>query len=322
MIDESEVTFGGSFLDRADQLRGDAEGMSRRLADPASRAVPFWQGKPLFQTGDAGPRLAWMPATDPLIADGPEPHVFLGLDGAGIAHFAADVSHIAPPDAEPAEFIDRRRLDLSDSRSFIDLRTVMGDMDPADAGIAAAAKGVFEWRLTHGFCANCGGRNQVSHAGWRARCTGCGRENFPRVDPVVIMLVLDGDRVLLGRQAPWPDKMYSLLAGFIEPGETIEEAVRREVLEESAIEVGEVRYVISQPWPFPASLMIGCSARALSRDITIDPHEMQDALWATKAEIAQALAGQHDRIMPARKGAIAHIILRAWVEGRVPGFAD
>ena len=320
MIDEYEVTFGGSFLDRADQLRGDADGMARLLGDPASRAVAFWRGKPLFDTGGDGPRLAWMPATDPLIAEGPEPVVFLGLDDAGRAHFAADLSHIAPPDTEPAEFVDRRTLDLSDSRSFIDLRTVMGDMDPADAGIAAAAKGIFEWRLTHGFCANCGGRNAVSHAGWRARCPDCGREHFPRVDPVVIMLVLDGDRVLLGRQAPWPEKMYSLLAGFIEPGETVEQAVRREVAEETAIHVGDVRYVISQPWPFPASLMIGCSARALSRDITIDPHEMEDALWASKAEIAAALAGQHDRIMPARKGAIAQIILRAWVEGRVPGF--
>lgn len=321
MIDESEVTFGGSFLDRADQLRSDADAMARLLADPASRAVPFWRGKPLFDTGGEGPRLAWMSATDPLIADCPEPVVFLGLDGAGVAHFAADVSHLAPAETEPADFVDRRTLDLSELRSFIDLRTVMGEMDPADAGIAAAAKGIFEWRLTHGFCANCGGRNQISHAGWRARCPDCGREHFPRVDPVVIMLVLDGDRVLLGRQAPWPERMYSLLAGFIEPGETVEEAVRREVAEETAIRVGEVRYVISQPWPFPASLMIGCSARALSRDIIVDPHEMEDALWATKAEIAQALAGRHDRIMPARKGAIAQIILRAWVEGRVPGFA-
>ena len=134
------------------------------------------------------------------------------------------------------------------------------------------------------------------------------------------MLVLDGDHVLLGRQPGWDERMYSLLAGFVEPGETVEEAVRREVQEEAAIRVDEVRYLTSQPWPFPASLMIGCAARAETREITIDPGELEDALWASKAEIAAALAGQNDRIRPARKGAIAQAILRAWVEGRVPGF--
>lgn len=320
MIAESEVTFAGCFLDRADRLRADAAELARLLADPSSRGLPFWRGKPLFDLTPAGPRLAWLSARDPLIADCPEPLVFLGLDADGAAHFAADASHIAPPDQSPAEFVDRRTLDLSDSRKFIDLRTMMGEMDHGDAGIAAAAKGIFEWRLTHGFCASCGGRNRVSHAGWRARCPDCGREHFPRVDPVVIMLILDGDRVLLGRQPAWPERMYSLLAGFMEPGESIEDAVRREVQEEAGIAVGEVGYVTSQPWPFPASLMIGCTGRAKTNGIVIDPHELEDAIWASRAEIAEALEGRHDRIAPARKGAVAQVMLRAWVEGRVPGF--
>lgn len=285
--------------------------MVRLRANPSSRLLSFWHGRPLFDLTADGPRLAWQLTSDPLVADSPEPEVFLGLDSDGTAHFAVDVSFIAPPDETPVEF--------RNGRKFIELRSAMGDMDHADTGIAAAAKGIFEWRRGHRFCACCGGRNQVSHGGWRARCSNCGREHFPRVDPVVIMLILDGDRVLLGRQAGWPDKMYSLLAGFIEPGETIEEAVRREVGEEAGIQVGEVHYVTSQPWPFPASLMLGCSGRAKSQQITIDPHELEDALWADKAEIAAALEGRHDQIIPARQGAIARTILKAWVAGRVPG---
>lgn len=320
MIAESDVTFAGSFLDRADRLRSDAAELARWMADPATRVSPFWRGKPLFDLTDAGPRLAWLSATDRLIVDCPEPVVFMGLDEGGVAHFAADVSYIAPPDERPAEFVDQRTLDLSETRKFIDLRAIMADIDHRDAGIAAAAKGIFEWRLTHGFCANCGARNLVSHAGWRFDCPACGRQHFPRTDPVVIMLILDGDRVLLGRQSNWTENMYSLLAGFMEPGETIEEAVRREVMEEAGIRVGEIRYVTSQPWPFPASLMIGCAGKAETTEITIDPHELEAALWVSKAEIAEALAGRHDRIAPARKGAVAQVILKAWVDGVVPGF--
>ncbi|AUH33842.1 NAD(+) diphosphatase [Paracoccus tegillarcae] len=320
MIPESLVTFAGSFLDRADRLRSDAGWIAAALADPASRVSPFWRGKPLFDLTEGGPRLAWLSTTEPLIADCPEPMVFMGLDDDGTAHFAADVSYIAPPDESPAEFVDRRTLDLSQTRKFIDLRASMGDIDHRDAGIAAAAKGIFEWRLTHGFCANCGAQNVVTHAGWRFDCPSCGRQHFPRTDPVVIMLVLDGDRVLMGRNANWDPKMYSLLAGFMEPGETIEEAVRREVVEEAGLIVGEVRYVTSQPWPFPASLMIGCSGRAETTEITIDPAELENAIWVPKSEIAEALEGRHDHIAPARKGAVAQVILRAWVDGLVAGF--
>lgn len=320
MIPESEVTFAGSFLDRADKLRGDGPDIARRLADPESRAVPFWRGKPLFDLTEEGPRLSWLSVAEALVRESPEPPLFLGLDEAGVAHFAADVSYIAPPDEKPAEFVDRRTLDLSEERKFVDLRAIMGEIDKRDAGVAASAKGIFEWRLTHGFCANCGGRNAVGHAGWRMDCPACGRQHFPRTDPVVIMLILDGDRVLLGRQSVWPPKMYSLLAGFMEPGETVEEAVRREVMEEAGIPVGEVRYVTSQPWPFPASLMIGCAGRAEANVIDLGANELEDALWVSKAEVAEALAGRSDRIAPARKGAVAQVILKCWTEGLVPGF--
>lgn len=317
MIPEVDVTFAGSFLDRADRLRGDATALARLLASPDTRVSPFWRGKPLFDLTEEGPRLAWLPATDDLVTACPEPVVFMGLDVDGVAHFAIDVSFLAPPESRPAEFVDQATLDLSETRKFIDLRAIMAEIDHRDAGIAAAGKGIFEWRLTHGFCANCGGRNRVSHGGWRCECDACGRQHFPRTDPVVIMLVLDGDRVLLGRQSGWPDRMYSLLAGFMEPGESIEEAVRREVVEEAGILVGAVGYVTSQPWPFPASLMIGCVAQARTAEIRLDPHELEDAIWASRSEIADALAGLHPRIAPARKGAVAQVMLRAWVEGRV-----
>ncbi|MCZ0964009.1 NAD(+) diphosphatase [Paracoccus benzoatiresistens] len=314
MIRESEITFAGSYLDRADRLRGNADALAGYLADPATRVLPFWQGKPLFEAGP-GPRLAWLPSGDPLVRDRAATSLFLGLDADGIAHFAVDLSGLAPPDGDPATV-----LGLPETRQFVDLRAVLPELNHRDAGIAAPAKGIFEWRRSHGFCSNCGARNVVAHAGWRFDCPACKRPHFPRTDPVVIMLVLDGDRVLLGRQPGWDEGMYSLLAGFIEPGESVEEAVRREVHEESAIRIGDVRYLTSQPWPFPASLMIGCVARAVTSAITIDPSELEHALWADKAEIADALAGRHERIRPARKGSIAQAILRAWVEGRVPGF--
>ena len=313
MIDEAEITFAGSYLDRADRLRRDAGAMARYLADPATRVLPFWQGKPLFDATTLGPGLVWLAATDPMLGDDADARLFLGLNDEGVAHFAVDLSGLVPPDTDPAAI-----LHLPASRTFTDLRAVLPDLDHRDAAMAAPAKGIFEWRRSHGFCANCGARNAIAHAGWRFDCPACGRQHFPRTDPVVIMLVLDGDRVLLGRQPGWDARMYSLLAGFVEPGEAVEEAVRREVHEETAIRVGAVRYLTSQPWPFPASLMIGCVARAETSAITIDAHELEDALWASKAEIGEALAGRHDRILPARKGAIAQAILRAWVEGRVP----
>ena len=319
MIPESTVTFAGSYLDRADRLRGDAAALARLAADAGARALPVWHGKPLFDLTGDGPHLAWLRTTDPLIADGAEPLLFLGLDPDGAAHFAADVSSIAPPDATPAEFVDRRTLDLSETRKFVDLRSIMGDISHRDADIAATTKGVFEWRLTHGFCANCGGRNAVGHGGWRMECTACGRFHFPRTDPVVIMLVLDGDRVLLGRQAAWPEGMYSLLAGFMEPGEGIEDAVRREVAEEAGIRIADVGYAISQPWPFPASLMIGCVARAVSTEITLDPVELEAAIWVSRDEMADALAGRHHVIAPPRRGALAQVMLAAWVSGALQG---
>ena len=163
------------------------------------------------------------------------------------------------------------------------------------------------------FCAKCGAPSEVSQGGWQRGCPACKAQHFPRTDPVVIMLITRGNSVLMGRSPGWPQGMYSLLAGFVEPGETIEAAVRREVVEESGIKVGAVSYLASQPWPFPASLMFGCMGEAESDEITVDPDELEDARWVTREEMMQVFAGEHPEIKPARKGAIAHFLLHNWL---------
>lgn len=199
--------------------------------------------------------------------------------------------------------------------SFIDLRTIatQGLVTPAIVGALSHAKSLLYWHQHNQFCANCGEPTRASVGGSRRECDKCKRHHFPRLEPVVIMLVTDGDRCILGRQARFPPNMYSCLAGFAEVGETMEDAVRREVLEEAGLQVGRVTYVASQPWPFPSSLMIGCMAEALSTDITVDEKELEDARWFTRAETRQMLMKQHPEgfICPP-KLAIANLLMREW----------
>ncbi|MEA2934962.1 MAG: diphosphatase [Variibacter sp.] len=171
------------------------------------------------------------------------------------------------------------------------------------------------WHARHRFCANCGKPTQVVSGGWKRDCAACETEHFPRTDPVVIMLAIDGERCLLGRQTRFPPGTYSCLAGFVEPGETIEDAVRRETVEEAGIRCGRVRYFASQPWPFPMSLMIGAHAEATSSTITVDHNELEDARWFERDEVARMLVRAHpDRLSTPPPIAIAHHIIRAWVE--------
>jgi NAD+ diphosphatase len=163
----------------------------------------------------------------------------------------------------------------------------------------------------------CGAESEMAMAGWQRDCPSCGAHHFPRTDPVVIMLITHGNDVLMGRSPGWPEGMYSLLAGFIEPGETLEAAVRREVYEEAGITVGQVGYLASQPWAFPSSLMFGCYGTAMDREITIDPNEIEDAQWFSREDIMLAFSGQHPVLMPARKGAIAQFLLRNWLADRL-----
>lgn len=307
------VTFGGSGLDRAATLRSDPVALAALLA--RGQVVPLWRGKPLVTNGD---RLSWVPVGHPVLAKAGGEFLFLGLD-AGIPRFAADISTWSPGDdaqAVDAGFLDQseqRHPDLPGDHSFLELRGIMAQLSARDAELAATAKAVLHWHRSHAFCSACSAASVMANAGWQRGCPACGAQHFPRTDPVVIMLVTRGNQVLLGRSAAWPEGMYSLLAGFVEPGETIEAAVRREVAEETGVSVGNVRYLASQPWAFPASLMIGCAAEALSADIVIDPAELEAALWVSREDMVSVMAGEHPIIKPSRKGAIAHFLLANWL---------
>jgi len=312
------VTFGGSGLDRAAALRGDEPALSAHLA--TGRILPVWRGKPLV-AGLGHDALGWLTTGHPALALG-GPALFLGLDG-GVARFAQDISAWSPEagaEAVAAGFFDpseQKHPALGDEHAFAELRGVMTRLSPREAELAATAKALLQWHVSHGFCATCGAASQVSMAGWQRTCPACGAHHFPRTDPVVIMLVTRGNSLLLGRSPGWPEGMYSLLAGFVEPGETLEAAVRREVLEEAGIVIGPVGYLASQPWPFPASLMIGCRAEALTDAITLDPVELEDALWVTREEMLAIMAGAHPRIRAPRKGAIAHFLTANWLADRL-----
>jgi NAD+ diphosphatase len=231
--------------------------------------------------------------------------LFLGLrDGA--PRFAAGI------DKEVAEAL-KTRGDLL----VTDLRAIAtgGLVAPEHLPPLAEAKAVLGWHARHRFCANCGTPNHSVDAGWRRDCPACGTQHFPRTDPVVIMLAIDGERCLLGRSPRFAPGMWSCLAGFVEPGETLEEAVRRETREEAGIVCGRVAYFASQPWPFPMSLMIGCFAAAVSTEITVDRSELEDARWFSRDEVIAMLLRRHpDGLTVAHPIAIAHHIIRAWVE--------
>lgn len=310
------VAFGGSALDRAAALRSDAGQIAGLLQ--AGWVLPLWRGKPLVVSGSA---LGWVKQGSPVLAVGGN-LVFLGLDD-GAPRFAQDISDWSPEagaEGVDAGFFDQstqHHPSLAETHAFVELREAMTLLTPREAELVATAKALLHWHRSHGFCAACGAPSVMKQAGWQRSCPACGAQHFPRTDPVVIMLVTHGNRLLLGRSAVWPEGMYSTLAGFVEPGETLEAAVRREVFEETAITVGKVRYMASQPWPFPASLMIGCTAEATSNAITIDPLELEDALWLTREEMVTAYAGEHPRVKPARKGSIAHFLIANWLADRV-----
>jgi len=234
--------------------------------------------------------------------------VFLGLDD-GAPRFGVG---LAPDDA--AALKTRSDLVVTDLRSIAVQGLVAGEHLPP----IAEAKAVLHWHARHRFCSNCGAPTVVVDAGWRRDCAQCQAQHFPRTDPVVIMLAIDGDDCLLGRSPRFIPNMWSCLAGFLEPGETIEDAVRRETLEEASITTGRVRYLASQPWPFPSSLMIGCYAEATSREIVVDTEELEGARWFSKEELARMLMRRHEAgLTTPPPVAIAHHIIRSFVEGEI-----
>jgi len=283
--------FGGNRIDRMDVLRADADGLAVTIADPSARLV-LLDGLDPVVTGD---RLA----TRPLPADSdPAGLLLIGKDDEGPL-FAP----IAPST-------------LPHGASFgADLWQAASALAPDQLALYGAARALVDWHARHGFCAQCGGRTAPVRAGWSRRCDGCGAEHFPRVDPVAIMLAEHEGRVLVGRQPRFPPRQYSALAGFIEPGETIEEAVARELMEEAGVRVTAVRYVMSQPWPFPSSLMIACIAQVAHDAITLDRNELEDAIWVDRAGVTAAFARTDDApFLAPQPIAVAHHLLRHWLE--------
>jgi NAD+ diphosphatase len=295
------IPFSGSPLDREGVRRRDRAWLDERLADPASRFLPIWQTKPLIKRDPRA--LAWAKREFFEDLETPEP-VFLG-SADGIAHFAIDVSKAEKPE---------QAFGIADVASFDDLRAAVALLPISDAAIAAHARTLVDWHARHRHCAACGGHTRSVLGGANRVCFDCQADHFPRTDPVAIAVVVRGDQCLLGRGPGWPAQMFSALAGFVEAGESLEDAVRREVLEESGVRVGRVDYLASQPWPFPCSLMLGCVAQAESEAIAIDPAEIEEARWFSRDALRAALAGRKSDLTIPPPFAIAHHLIRAWVE--------
>ena len=285
----SPIAFSGNPLDRASYNRADPAWLAAQAA--RGLFLPVWQNRPFV----AGNRAGFLPGRgewENCLC------VFLGLDGTQPL-FAVDL----PGETEP----------VLDGGSFQEMRAAAFVLPKRDTAIAGQAKALIDWHKRHGFCANCGHATQSHDGGYRRACPQCGAEHFPRTDPVVIMLPVLGDHCLVGRNKRFPALLFSAFAGFVEPGESMEEAVRRELFEEVELKVGAVRYHATQPWPFPSSLMLGCYAEALSRDFRVDSHEIEAARWLSKEEARARLANkiEDDMKLPVAI-AIAHHLIKDW----------
>lgn len=295
-------TFAGNPLDRASDRRADEAWLARAMDEPGSLAVALWNGRPLVETGEKGPQIAYLRADMAQeLAGGPERLLFMGL-WKETAVFAVDLEGGADPAEGPLQGLGR----------FEDLRGVSLALPATDAGILATAKAMFEWRRKHRHCANCGEPSLVADGGWKRVCPACQAEHFPRTDPVVIMLAVCGERCMLGRQAIWPAGMFSALAGFVEPGESLEEACARELAEEAALKTLSVRYHSTQPWPYPSSLMIGLIAEVEDEDARPDQTELEEVRWFTREEARKLLAGEIPGVWAPPPLAIAHHLVKAW----------
>ena len=300
-------TFAGNPLDRAGDLRNDPAWLAEQEERADALAMVLWEGKPLLEAGPDGPRLAWiaLPHARTLV---PDRMLFLGL--------WKDAPVFAIEYETPMDLADGPVQGLG---AFAEMREAAAVLPGVEAAMAGTAKSLFDWGRRHGFCAACGHESETANGGWKRICPACKTEHFPRVDPVTIMLpVYTGGPepiCLLGRQAAWPVGRMSALAGFLEPGETVEEACAREIKEESGLTVTAVRYHSSQPWPFPSQLMIGLIAEVSDDQAAPDQTELEFVAWLTRGEAREVIEGRHPTIKAPPPFAIAHTLIKAWVEG-------
>ncbi|WMT74397.1 NAD(+) diphosphatase [Bradyrhizobium sp. Ash2021] len=292
-------------LDRAAHLRGNDEKLFALESHRDARAYVIYRDSLVAKQEPDGPRV--LLRIDEALKFGANPGtIFLGLrDGAPI--FGMGIAAAAVE-----KLLTGQEAVVTELRGM----AMQGVVPPEQLSAIAMAKSMVTWHQRHGFCANCGTRTAMKEGGWKRECPNCKAEHFPRTDPVVIMLVTSGDKCLLGRQKQFLPGMYSCLAGFVEAAETIEDAVRREIFEEAGIRCTDVNYYMTQPWPYPSSLMIGCTARATSEDIVVDRTELEDARWFDRAEATLMIKRQHpDGLAGPHPFAIAHHLLGRWVHG-------
>lgn len=300
--------FGINPLDRRADLRDKADAVDALRHRSDTRIAVVAGEMPVLKRIGGDDLSIWLSHGEVETLGPGREEAFLGLDGDGAPRFARLLDR-----AQAETLTERPELHLTDLRSVALKRLV----PTAQVGALGESKALLDWHQRHRFCAQCGGPSEPGSAGWKRQCTACGAQHFPRTDPVVIMLVTRGDNCLMARQARFAPGMYSCIAGFIEPGETFEDAVRRETWEEAGLRTGTVRYIASQPWPFPGSLMIGCLVEALNDDIVLDGEELEAGRWFSRAEALKMLDGSHPEGFTAPQHlAIANTILRAWaVEG-------
>jgi len=307
-IDRSSASrrnrFSSVRLDRLTEYRDDRNWQRQKLTHPDTRLVPLWRSRCMLQPDQQGAFKALLLTTgeiEPL--DAIRPPTLLGSDGQHV-YFAVTIN-------------DQQReqlLDVYPVAEFSDLRMAARNMHGPQAGILAYAKALHYWQHRHTFCGVCGSPNQLRSGGHKMTCSNdeCGRETFPRIDPAIIVLVTHGDACLLGRNARWPARRFSTLAGFVEPGESLEDAVAREVFEETRVRLKAIRYRSSQPWPFPSSAMAGFYAEASSREFSVDDDELEEARWLTAAQLKAQLQANEIRVSPPMS--IAFQLIAGWYQ--------
>ena len=314
-----KLAFGNISVDSSSKLRGDKASLELLANSPESINLIIWNGKILLNYVNGKPNICYLNTDHKLLKDC-QRLAFLGFNPSQMPIFLYElrdwVEESPSIQSQAVKFIDIVETNhpfLPEQNRFTDLKKVLIELESKELSICGTAKSLYEWHKANKFCSRCGKKNFITQSGWELFCNSCNSKCFPRTDPVVIMLIENQNSILLGRSPEWPKGMYSCLAGFLEPGESIEDAVRRETFEEVGIKVSEVNYVSNQPWPFPHSLMIGCRAVALNRTLNIDYDELEHARWFEKEEIRSIANKPNAELKLARKGTIANCLIEDWL---------